>query len=598
MATITVMVKAESAAFYKTALIESLLSDALKSESDSFNNEDENENTANCYTSSSEHSVDTVIFCGKPLPTTLLSQPQIKSVASPQRTQCQKPNSASHHCSFSNQHQKQSHEHHQSKVNDIKKTEKIMCDNGTSPLHKNITNSTPKSDELWIDGPKKPKRKLPTDWSKELWVDGPNADHHRLCIRDVEYFDKQQRIQDWIQQHTKHIWSDFPDEQKQSSTNDQMQQHNGKRCNKSPPSTNHCCHHQNQQIKVSAHSKGPETTDACCQTETSEGIPGQVTTPSESDWSCDEDNIRSWSEDDFILSDQRHYDLERGALSDCCDNDVCCCSHDDDVHSEPITEPPKQLKLEQFLKQLITITAPNAKHQGDSHIRHHEKFTARNYSKLRHPDGASSDNLADWDLQKPDFVRNTINKDDADKATAVVNNSAPVDMVLNEEPPKNHTPVLPTSPRVNRILSGSSAAHNISGSPSKSSRKQQQQHKRNTTSTTTSGHGTTSEGECSSVAKKSSGSSSAEIQSHQLVVQSQPASSGYDSTIHDDESDRDIPAPPTQQQQLISQPKKVNTKVKLRTKSSRRKRGENDHKRNSVSSEKCSFLCCKFMDFY
>lgn len=229
-----------------------------------------------------------------------------------------------------------------------------------------------------------------------------------------------------------------------------------------------------------------------------------------------------------------------------------------------------------------------------------------NYKMLRHPDGASDHNINMVETQsqcdiiysdqicKTDVIESSNLKSEMQSPIQqfdITNYQNITTLSLTSSLP-NHV-VLPTSPRVNRLLSGQQ-----NQSPSKSSlisRKQykvEQQFKRNTTSTTTSGHGTTSEGETSSIVKKISSSSSPGNRSYREAIQRQPASSGYESTIVDDESDRELVNQRYKQTVLVHD--KQITQVKVRKK----KNKKNNDKEKRESIEGCSSFCCKFMGFY
>jgi hypothetical protein len=467
----------------------------------------------------------------------------------------------------------------------------------TSPNHRNKENQ--KSDELWIDGPKRSRRKKDhkMKWSQELWVDGPNAllDNNNSAEVDntiCYHEEKQHRIQQWIQQHTKHIWSDFPSSPQISPTQTQDSAYSSGVKQMRPKTSS------------------PEMLDASCQTDLTPN--GSTATPTESEWSF-EDSLKVLNEDE-IFSIERIAGAGREAMSDCCDNEYLLNSAFDDMddcHSEPITEPPKQLKLEQFLQQLTTITMPRIHHHSHRDSCHRKE---QEYRALRHPDGASDHNLnmSQWELPKPDFSEfSTFSYSSPAKEVVKSPTQTTRPLSITSPPPisspneplfvtssPNHA-VLPTSPRVNRLL-GSTTVTSTHSSPSKSSisRKQQkieQQLKRNTTSTTTSGHGTTSEGECSSVAKKTSSLSSPSFMSHHQVVQRQPASSGYESTIHDDDSDRELVTRRPEIGATIIE-SVGGTPIKMRKKKT--EIIKDDKNRLSTSSDRCSFLCCKFMKFY
>ncbi|CAG2173115.1 unnamed protein product, partial [Oppiella nova] len=517
-------------------------------------NTSESESGINCYTSSSEHSVDTVIFCGKSNlnhSQELANKLHYNVSSNPSHNSIQVQ---------TNGQQKDTKEDMRCLVADSPKH--IMAETPvSSPSHRSGKDSK-KSDELWVDGPKRRHRKgLKKDqkgmkFTQELWVDGPNAqlaangldtETTGLCYHE----EKNQRIQQWIQQHTKHIWSDIPPGAAQTSPTQ-------------TPDSAYCSTVKQIRQKVLS----PEMQDVSCQTDMATSA--STVTPSESEFNF-EDPFRILS-DSEILGIDRIAGAGREAMSECCDNDFCNNSGSvedmDDCHSEPLTEPPKQLKLEQFLQQLTTITMPriHGQHRDSCHRR-----ADIEYRSLRHPDGQSDQNISisHWDLPKPEFTDYTMfsfsPKEVLKSPTTVPSRPLSVTSPLPPPPPPlmaspneplfltsspNHA-VLPTSPRVNRLL-GTTVTVSAHSSPAKSSvkssvsRKQQkmeQQLKRNTTSTTTSGHGTTSEGECSSVAKKSSPSvSSPSFMSHHPIVQRQPASSGYESTIHDDDSDRELVA--------------------------------------------------------
>lgn len=429
-------------------------------------------------------------------------------------------------------------------------------------------------------------------WSEELWVDGPNAQfepnvldgEHHMCYHE----EKQQRVQQWIQQHTKHIWSDIPSEAQALQTPD------------SPHSST--LKQSRQKIALA------EMSDASCQTDMT---PSTLTvTPSEGEMSFS-DALKLLNNEE-IFGIERIAGAGREAMSDCCDNEFCNISNAEDVddcHSEPVTEPPKQLKLEQFLQQLMSLTSARSRQQKECPKRELE------YRSLRHPDGASDQNLNvhRWDAANAEITdfstlpyssaNDSVNSPTSGHTSRSVTATSPPQISSPNEPlfvtaSPNHA-VLPTSPRVNRLLGTTVTSSHSSPAKSSVSRKQQKidQHlKRNTTSTTTSGHGTTSEGECSSVAKKTSSVSSPSCASHHPVVQRQPASSGYESTIHDDDSDRELVGArrldigPTINESVGGTP------VKLRNKKS--EVTKEDANRLSTSSDQCSFLCCKFMKFY
>ncbi|CAG2102417.1 unnamed protein product [Medioppia subpectinata] len=548
-------------------------------------NTSESESGINCYTSSSEHSVDTVIFCGK---SNINHSPELS-----QTTNKLHYNVSTNTTHNSTQVQTNAQQKEESKdelrCNDSPKH--IINDTPVSSPHRSLKESK-KSDELWVDGPKRSRRKKdqkPMKFTQELWVDGPKAqldsgangmeaENSLLCYHE----EKQQRIQQWIQQHTKHIWTDIPVSAQTSPTQ--------------TPDSAYCSTVKQIRQKILL----TETTDVSCQTELTTSA--STVTPSECEFNF-EDPLRILS-DDEILGIERIAGAGREAMSECCDNNSGSAEDMDDCHSEPITEPPKQLKLEQFLQQLTTITMPRIHTHRDSC---HRKDLE--YRTLRHPDGASNKNLSisHWDLPRPEFTDYTmfsyLPKEAVNSPTTVTSRplsaTSPPPISTPNEPlfltsSPNHA-VLPTSPRVNRLLG--TTVQSVHSSPAKSSvsRKQQkieQQLKRNTTSTTTSGHGTTSEGECSSVAKKTSSVSSPSFMSHHPIVQRQPASSGYESTIHDDDSDRELVAARRLDIGSTINESIGGTPVKMRNKKC--DINSNDDKKNrlsTTSSDHCSFLC-------
>ena len=555
----------------------------------------ESESGLNCYTSSSEHSVDTVIFCGKS---------NINHSNHTNHTDLN-PNNKLQYNGTTNTALNSIEVQTNAQKDDSK--QEIRRNSDDSPKHLNETPvSSPnhrsikevkRSDELWVDGPKRSRRKKDQKqmkWSQELWVDGPNAQldsngleaEHTMCYHE----EKQHRIQLWIQQHTKHIWSDIPS----GAQTPPLQ----------TPDSAYCSTVKQIRQKIVVL---PEMSDASCQTELT---PSSTVTPTDCELSFGE-ALRILSNEE-IFGIERIAGAGREAMSDCCDNEFCNNSVEDmeDCQSEPITEPPKQLKLEQFLQQLTSLTMPrNYSNRESSHKRELE------YRTLRHPDGASNQNLniSQWDLlPKPEFndfstfsystakevVKSpTIVTPRAIAATSPPQISSPNEPLFVTSSP-NHA-VLPTSPRVNRLLGTTITSSHSSPAKSSVSRKQQkieQQLKRNTTSTTTSGHGTTSEGECSSVAKKTSSVSSPSCMSHHPVVQRQPASSGYESTIHDDDSDREVIGARRLEIGSTINESVGGTPVKIRNK--KPEITKDDKNRLSSTSEHCSFLCCKFMKFY
>ena len=169
----------------------------------------------------------------------------------------------------------------------------------------------------------------------------------------------------------------------------------------------------------------------------------------------------------------------------------------EDSTSEPIlfAEPPKQLKLEQFLQQLSKITTFP---EGD----HCQQF----------PFGTPTTNIA----------------------IAVSSSGAQPNYVA----PLMQNVLVVGAGEVTCSSQSAAMATTV-----QQQRQDMQKMKRNTTSTTTSGHGTISEGECSSIIKKTSSASTPSYGSSNgsngVVVQRQPASSGYESTIQDDEDFED-----------------------------------------------------------
>lgn len=436
-----------------------------------------------------------------------------------------------------------------------------FCQQNSNTSQSHRSTSTRKSDERWVDGPKHGRRKKDICWTQELWVDGPNAKLNG-SNNGVHFDEKQQRIQQWIKQNTNHIWPDSPSKKQTASTQTSDVCNT---CLKSPPSK--------EMPKIEANVQ-PNMVDIGCQTD----LDQKFAVPTyQIEWNYCEDPLKALSDDELLAMD-RLAGSGRDAYSDCYDHDYTACFDDnDDVQSEPITEPPKQLKLEQFLQQLTTITTP--------HKHFHQDFNL-----LRRPEGNSDTSLSilQWECAKADIF-----EDPTIKVQMKLPPSSDLEETLLVTTALNHA-VLPTSPRVNRLLSGTTSLHN---SPTKSiSRKQhklEHDNKRNTISTTTSGHGTTSEGDStSSVAKKSV------CMQNNHLVQSQPASSGYESTIQDDDSDRGIPI--TKSGHTRSVPANT-TPVKMRTKKSKNKSvasKEKDKGAEKRDSGNYSFLCCKFMEFY
>ncbi|XP_053200995.1 putative uncharacterized protein DDB_G0282133 isoform X2 [Panonychus citri] len=744
------------------------------------NDDSEGEGTTNCYTSSSEHSMDTVIFCGKSmrsscnannqqhhhqvhhsipsspksspspgkpkvptttngLPKTPMCQPMMMVIAkssncsnmtqqqSPKRYSSSSSNTTSSSPLINQLSIDPTINHSSDKKINVKK---LVCDIGTSPLHKNSLNCKTKcnrNDELWVDKPKKSKRKKPPHRISgvELWVDGPNAIPINSNITsestNCEFTEKHQRTTEWINQHAKTIliasnkgnsccgqhWTSSnncgksinentnitnPVTTSKSSKSNSSNGANGTIIDLSNPASPYHVGVSELTIKEKhLIDKLIETKEMACQTESNEKLIVSESMNCTNNSNTNEklnteetlillsnlhDNHEGDYEDDAVddndwTDERRLMLLERGALSDCCDNRICCCcsssftSEDDenvavDDHvqgddkmidkdkqtielksikddigstkennldsntelipnklstSNQLTEPPGQLKLEQFLKQLITVTNPSLNdnenmekikkdkdknhhhrhrsHHGHHGYHHHQHHHHAGERKLSQPinhynDYPQYDSLpprrltrskfngtkyydsfgSHQDLTNCSVDDNQINRlkstlDDANcKSVGYIITK---DLPINDDCSKNHVTLLPTSPRINRILGVQTKVEciNITNSPTKSSRKQSC-NKRDTTSTTTSGHGTTSEGDDRSVVtKKSSDSSSSPSQSHDRTFNSSsssasqyhhhhhyhrsgqnssggPSSSGYDSTIKDEESDREL----------------------------------------------------------
>ncbi|XP_075678586.1 uncharacterized protein LOC113794164 isoform X2 [Dermatophagoides pteronyssinus] len=203
-----------------------------------------------------------------------------------------------------------------------------------------------------------------------------------------------------------------------------------------------------------------------------------------------------------------------------------------------IAEPPKQLKLEQFLQQLSKITVSSL---SKDHHHHHSQTKCESKCSFENCHCQLESQMKLQSQQQPlqqqqksslkSYGLNKINRD-ADQATI------------------NHRPSCSPTGSKNSINSSQQKQPIIMNK-----HEFEQKMKRNTTSTTTSGHGTISEGECSSIAKKTSSVSTPSYGSNGIVgdnnsssavvvvdnsvgvhiVQRQPASSGYESTVQDDD---------------------------------------------------------------
>lgn len=217
-----------------------------------------------------------------------------------------------------------------------------------------------------------------------------------------------------------------------------------------------------------------------------------------------------------------------------------------------IAEPPKQLKLEQFLQQLSKITISNQQKPNLNPINVQSEYpfnycpsmcllAQNNYIQIKHgsdllnsikmPNNYVTNNhIKELDSTHcPDVNLVKIAENVGDKMIDNLENSSlSIYKYLNQSEQQKKT--VQVEEKNEKHLQ-------------KEPREQQEQRleqklKRNTTSTTTSGHGTISEGECSSIAKKTSSISTQSYASNTasiMVVQRQPASSGYESTIQDDE---------------------------------------------------------------
>ena len=133
-------------------------------------NNSESESAINCYTSSSEHSVDTVIFCGK-------SNLNHSDLGSTNKLQYNvTTNTALNSIQVQTNAQKDEPKE-ENRRNDTPKhiNETVV----SSPNHRSNKDMKKREDnEIWIDGPKRSRRKKDPKqlkWSQELWVDGPNA---------------------------------------------------------------------------------------------------------------------------------------------------------------------------------------------------------------------------------------------------------------------------------------------------------------------------------------------------------------------------------------------------------------------------------------
>lgn len=521
---------------------------------------------ANCYASSSEHSIDTVIFCGKAFkPTETSFQPCKSSLVEsttlnvPHGSSCvrttprhqstnskrviashvddQQPNvdptmSPNHQCK---QDSRKHNHHHLARTLGNRKAPKLVCDMGTSPLHKYTpTKGSLKSDELWIDKPRRSRRRKPVPpilLGKEIWIDGPKCksipratkESHQIDCKHVE---KHQRISEWVHQHAKTVWNDSGSSHTSSPTqaasivkatasastiittttdtntgelngpSDVVSERQTKTLLRIEPSS--------LPLKPVTCSKKIDTNEIGCQTDLNKLNGEEVEDDGDGDTEArhEEKNERNGqpmidtttgitsdndreelklNKNELILGIDEWEDnceklLFRGALSDCCDNEIwCSCSqypsddenydesddfHDNvDVQSEPIAEPPRQLKLEQFLKQLLSITntdltknnAHNIEyHQNHFHDQlHYDSLPRIGQNKIQ-GDCRYSGTVPSHDSREPDthVTSEPINSSslipDFVRATYQV--------PINDDVPKNHVAFIPTSPRIDRIL--------------------------------------------------------------------------------------------------------------------------------------------------
>lgn len=520
-----------------------------------------------------------------------------------------------------------------------------------------------KSNELWVDGPlcrdsRNSTSKLEKPHNLSTTQEG------RRKVLDVDYLEKQERIQDWIQQHTKQIWSNILTTAPTCSSS------------ASTLTPTHRTRLLQNKPDFQPRNQSPETKQAllngiddvtqfgtCCEREIIAEIDGKRILAPSSDASCQtdtkplkddhplkEDHKSSLShgtvhplsiDNSFYAADTRRpidpghetdpghlmseseaEEVERDAISECFCWDRGPSSLDEEIRSELSTEPPGMLKLEQFLKKLIEVTAPVTQELKGSKGEGDETETCGNNvsaSELNSDSGLDRNNSRNCGQLLPVTL-------------SLLNN----EVLELQKVQVGFGPQLPTSPRVNRLIStggnGSngpvlfpslSPAHSskksaatLSRGGSSSSRQNRQkgmQQKRNTTSTTTSGHGTTSEGESNSSGAKEVASSSKASSVHTttpspVTKQSKPASSGYDSTINDDESDHrtlhQVRNNHTNQtvlkvssnESLVRLREKKESKSIIKKQQQQRKKRDasNDPKRESVSSENGTIVCCKF----
>lgn len=459
-------------------------------------------------------------------------------------------------------------------------TKKLVCDIGTSPLHKslncsNTLNKIAKCDELWIDKPKRAKRKKPPQpriSGVELWVDGPHAvplNQPNESSQCVDYTDKQQRITEWVNQHAKTVLianqsctgsCKTPVKNTTPATSSKSNSSNGANgtcielINLPSPYHVRVSESKIKEKNNISQDKIIETKEMACQTDQIDSQNGEKEKKSVLQELNTEETLILLSnlhDDDELQNDdwtdgRRLMLLERGALSDCCDNQICCCcsspltsdGEEDDVlkdeknvkddnngkteinvnsekngenqnnldnveiksESNDLTEPPGQLKLEQFLKQLITVTNPilNNKLNNDTdsdnlknkkinnenihrHHQHHNHHHHHHHQNHQHSEEKKHQNYTNYDSLPPrrltrsrlhgsryfvygshqdlthciaNEARNgsVIDSSVEEKTCVPVNFVITNDLPITDDCPKNHVAFIPTSPRINRIL--------------------------------------------------------------------------------------------------------------------------------------------------
>lgn len=549
-----------------------------------------------------------------------------------------------------------------------------------------------KSNELWVDGPLCRDNSYSNEPSTSVAGKKKKEQPHNLSsqdrrkILDVEYLEKHERIQDWIQQHTKQIWSDILTTPSATSPSSSSLTHRTRLLQ-----SNHDFSPQNQSPEAKQVSLdgindvtlfsptyfekgkgeiideidgkrifGPSSNISFHTIDTK---PLKDDQPNHDHKSQIHETFHSLSNDNcFYGSDIRRSidpghetdpghlmseseaeeDRDRDAISECyCwDRGSPSLFGDEEIRSELSTEPLGMLKLEQFLKKLIEVTAPITEDLKEKDSKNRE---VKCNGEVEEKSDVSSSNNFSSEVSDTGRVESSRNKSNRNcdqllpvTTLSVLNNAEALEELQKAVQVGFNGPQLPTSPRVNRLIatggnngplfpaSSLSPVHSskkqsaatlsrCSSSEGRQNRQKGMQQKRNTTSTTTSGHGTTSEGESNSSGAKETSSKGSSVQTPSPVTKSKPASSGYDSTINDDESDHrtmhQVRKNHTNQTVSIV-PNNNESMVKLRDKDSksimkrqRKKRdaaitigtvGSNDPKRESVSSETSSIVCCKF----